>query len=116
VRRAFDAGASGFFPKSMAVDQVVAAIQAVLEGRVFVPPQQPAPVRNGALTLRQLEVLKLLGEGYTNKEIAQSLEITERTAKAHVAAIFETLGAENRTQAVLAGQRRGLLAGPRGTG
>jgi DNA-binding NarL/FixJ family response regulator len=61
------------------------------------------------LTLRQLEVLRLLGEGYTNKEIAKALDIAERTAKAHVAAILEALGADNRTQAVLAAQREGYL-------
>lgn len=110
VRRAFDAGASGFIPKSIAVDEVAAAIRQVLDGGVFVPRQNEAPPRSGALTLRQLEVLRLLGEGYTNKEIARALCITERTAKAHVAAIFEALGAENRTQAVLAAQRLGYLS------
>ena len=109
VRRAFDAGASGFIPKSMAVDEVAAAIRRVLEGGVFVPEQGEHPTASGALTLRQLEALRLLGAGYTNKEIARALEVTERTAKAHVAAIFEVLGADNRTQAVLAAQRLGYL-------
>lgn len=109
VRRAFDAGASGFIPKSMAVDEVAAAIRRVLDGGVFVPETREAPPAAGALTLRQLEALRLLGEGYTNKEIARALDITERTAKAHVAAIFEILGTDNRTQAVLAAQRLGYL-------
>lgn len=109
VRRAFDAGASGFIPKSMAVDEVAAAIRRVLDGGVFVPAQS-APRPQSGLTLRQLEVLRLLGAGYTNKEIARALDITERTAKAHVAAIFEALGVDNRTQAVVAAQRQGYLA------
>ena len=116
LKRAFEAGASGFIPKSMPVGQVTAAIRRVLEGGVYVPKDAaPAPIEGlpqdavARLTLRQLEVLRLLGEGYTNKEIAKALEITERTAKAHVAAIFEALGADNRTQAVLAAQRRGFL-------
>ena len=114
VRRAFDAGASGFIPKSMSVDEVAAAIRKVLEGGVFVPPVQAgAETAARTLTLRQLEVLRLLGEGYSNKEIAQALEITERTAKAHVAAIFEALGVENRTQAVVAAQRLGYLQASR---
>jgi two-component system, NarL family, nitrate/nitrite response regulator NarL len=113
VRRAFDAGASGFIPKSMAVDEVAAAIRRVLEGGVFVPERDHLPADAGGLTLRQLEVLRLLGEGYTNKEIARALDITERTAKAHVAAIFEALGADNRTQAVVAGQRLGYLTAAR---
>ncbi len=114
MRRAFDAGASGFIPKSMSVAEVAAAIERVLAGEMFVPPAQHAPAPAGgapalALTLRQLEALRLLGAGHTNKEIARALDITERTAKAHVAAIFDALGAENRTQAVLAAQRLGYL-------
>lgn len=116
LKRAFEAGASGFIAKSMPVGQVTAAIRRVLEGGVYVPKDAAPATIEGApqdpvahLTLRQLEVLRLLGEGYTNKEIARTLEITERTAKAHVAAIFEALGADNRTQAVLAAQRRGFL-------
>jgi two-component system, NarL family, nitrate/nitrite response regulator NarL len=111
ARRAFDAGASGFIPKSMAVDEVAAAIRQVLDGGVFVPAQGERQPKANGLTLRQLEALRLLGEGYTNKEIARALDITERTAKAHVAAIFETLGTDNRTQAVIAAQRLGYLPG-----
>ena len=110
VRRALEGGASGFIPKSLSLAAVAQAIRSVLDGGVFAPPLAPVPGPSDAgLTLRQLEVLKLLGEGYTNKEIARALEITERTAKAHVAAIFESLGVDNRTQAVVAAQRAGLL-------
>ena len=118
VRRAFDAGASGFIPKSLSVSAMLAAIRGVLAGGVYVPQDAPAPppaVRSiEELTLRQLEALRLLGEGYTNKEIATALDITERTARAHVAAILEALEAENRTQAVLAAQRLGYLPAVRG--
>ena len=116
VKRAFDAGASGFIPKSLSVGEVIAAIRHVLDGGVYVPDPSPGASRPALardpishLTLRQLEVLRLLGEGYTNKEIARTLDITERTAKAHVAAIFEALAADNRTQAVLKAQRLGYL-------
>lgn len=117
ARRALGAGASGFIHKSMSVQAVVAAIRRVLAGDVFVPTDdgevpEGAPGReepDSGITLRQLEVLRLLEQGLTNKEIARALDITERTAKAHVAAIFEAFGAENRTQAVVTGQRRGLL-------
>lgn len=110
ARRAVAAGASGFIPKSLSVDDVAAAIRRVLEGEVFLPDEGMAEAQpGGTLTLRQLEVLRLLGEGYTNKEIARALEITVRTTRAHVEAIFGHLGAENRTQAVLAAQRAGLL-------
>jgi DNA-binding NarL/FixJ family response regulator len=118
VRRAFAAGASGFIHKSMTVMEIVHAIQHVLEGGVFVPDDQRNEGIWGAkhkgvgasVTLRQLEVLRLLGEGHTNKEIAGILHIAESTAKAHVAAILETLGVDNRTQAVVEAQRAGLLA------
>lgn len=118
ARRAFAAGASGFIHKSMTVMGIVSAIQRVLEGGVFNPEDQPDEGAGGAksqgmdtgITLRQLEVLRLLGEGRTNKEIASTLHITERTAKAHVAAIFEALGVDNRTRAVVAAQRAGWLA------
>lgn len=112
VKRAFDLGASGFLPKSLSVTEFSAAIQLVLAGGVYVPghaaaEDAPAP---DSLTVRQVEVLHLLAEGYTNKEIAKSLDITERTAKAHVRAIFVALGAENRTQAVVNAQRLGHLS------
>jgi DNA-binding NarL/FixJ family response regulator len=110
VRRAFDAGASGFIPKSMSIDKVAQAVRQVLDGGVFAPEQSEPQAQPSGLTLRQLEVLRLLGAGCTNKEISKSLGITERTAKAHVAAIFEVLQVENRTQAVLAGQRLGHLS------
>jgi two-component system nitrate/nitrite response regulator NarL len=117
VQRAFAAGASGFIPKSLAVDDVAAAIRRVMQGELFVPPTQQekpaAAAGNKSLTLRQIEVLRLLGEGYTNKEIARALDITERTAKAHLAAIFEALNAENRTQAVIAAQRAGWISASR---
>ena len=114
--RAVASGASGFIPKSFTADEMIDAIRKVLAGEVFVPettdlttPQQP----NG-LTLRQLEVISMLGRGFSNKEIARALDVAERTVKAHVSAVFEALNVRNRTQAVLVAQRRGFLpsAGP----
>jgi len=120
LRRAFALGASGFIPKSLHVREVTEAIRIVLDGRVFAPPPDALrPIEHGdgatsELTLRQIEALKLLGEGYTNKEIARALEISERTAKAHVRAVFEALGVDNRTQAVVAAQRAGWIRASRG--
>jgi two-component system, NarL family, nitrate/nitrite response regulator NarL len=114
--RAVSAGASGFIPKSFTADEMIAAIQKVLAGEIFVPQ---APNLNKAmpqptgLTLRQLEVIEMLGRGFSNKEIARALDVAERTVKAHVSAVFEALNVRNRTQAVLAAQRRGFLpSGP----
>jgi DNA-binding NarL/FixJ family response regulator len=110
--RAVAAGASGFIPKSFTADEMVRAIERVLGGEVFVPEtiQAPAaPTEGGSLTLRQLEVISMLGRGCSNKEIARALDVAERTVKAHVSAVFEALNVRNRTQAVLAAQRRGFL-------
>lgn len=108
--RAVAAGASGFIPKSFTADEMVAAIKKVLAGDVFVPERtETAHGETGALTLRQLEVIAMLGRGCSNKEIARALDVAERTVKAHVSAVFEALNVRNRTQAVLAAQRRGFL-------
>jgi DNA-binding NarL/FixJ family response regulator len=113
ARRAMQAGAAGFISKSLAVTEAVAAIRRVLAGEVFLSDSKRQPQEQNtacpALTLRELEVLRLLGKGYTNQQIATALEFTERTAKAHIAAIFETLKADNRTQAVVIAQRLGYL-------
>lgn len=111
AHRAVAAGASGFIPKSFTADEMLKAIESVLDGNVFVPPdasrrEASAP---GTLTLRQLEVVSMLGRGFSNKEIARELDLAERTVKAHVTAVLEALQVKNRTQAVIAAQRQGLL-------
>jgi two-component system nitrate/nitrite response regulator NarL len=112
--RAIASGASGFIPKSFTAEEMIAAIKKVISGDLFVPsnlsrPQAPPT----GLTLRQLEVINMLGRGFSNKEIARALDVAERTVKAHVSAVFEALNVRNRTQAVLVAQRRGYLpSGP----
>jgi two-component system nitrate/nitrite response regulator NarL len=107
--RAVASGASGFIPKSFTADEMVAAIQKVLAGDVFTPPKSNMASEPTGLTLRQLEVIAMLGRGFSNKEIARALDVAERTVKAHVSAVFEALNVRNRTQAVLVAQRRGFL-------
>jgi two-component system nitrate/nitrite response regulator NarL len=110
--RVIAAGASGFIPKSFTADEMIAAIRQVLNGDVFVPSpaqQPPSSSEPTSLTLRQLEVISMLGRGFSNKEIARALDVAERTVKAHVSAVFEALNVRNRTQAVLVAQRRGFL-------
>jgi DNA-binding NarL/FixJ family response regulator len=112
--RAVAAGASGFIPKSFTAEAMVSSINHVLEGNIFVPERPvtataPAGAPTGSLTLRQLEVITMLGRGFSNKEIARALDVAERTVKAHVSAVFEALNVKNRTQAVLVAQRRGYL-------
>lgn len=108
--RAISAGASGFIPKSFTADEMVAAIARVMAGEVFTPPVTRARSEQlQGLTLRQLEVIGMLGRGFSNKEIARHLDVAERTVKAHMSAVFEALNVRNRTQAVLAAQQRGFL-------
>ena len=117
------AGVHGYVPKSFATDQIVKAIEVILAGGVYVPSEianlngaEPAP-QNGAngkhkpslppivpglarFTKRQLDVLQLLGQGRSTKEIARTLELSEGTVKVHLAAIYRGLNARNRTEAV----------------
>ncbi|HWG31462.1 MAG TPA: response regulator transcription factor [Steroidobacteraceae bacterium] len=127
IRNAISAGAMGFVPKSAQTRVLIEALQQVLEGNVSVPGTRGAATNLAAgggaagsagggnepdvalLTLRQLEVLSRLCQGKTNKQIATELGLSEKTVKAHVTAIFKVLGVVNRTQAVLAARRIGMM-------
>jgi DNA-binding NarL/FixJ family response regulator len=115
VRRALALGALGYVPKSSPPKTLLSALQLVLSGNIYVPPLMLEPgaaaprasgagAANGcaALTERQLEVLRQIGRGLSNKEIARELGLSEKTVKAHVTAIFKTLNVVNRTQAASA--------------
>jgi DNA-binding NarL/FixJ family response regulator len=113
VTTALEAGATGYLLKDADAEEVAGAIRAAHAGEVRLDPavtrllaqrmrerkQQPQPVE--PLTERELEVLALLGKGYSNKEIATELVITERTARTHVSNILGKLGLASRTQAAL---------------
>jgi DNA-binding NarL/FixJ family response regulator len=111
VHRAFALGARGYIPKSLAPPGVVAALQLVLSGEMYLPPAVLAERRPpaGPLTERQTAVLALLSQGRSNKEIGTALGLSEKTVKAHVGAIFRALGAVNRTQAVSQARRAKLI-------
>jgi DNA-binding NarL/FixJ family response regulator len=113
IRRCMDFGASGFIPKTLAVDTMRAAIARVLEGGVWTPPDVDLDrsadediaklmARLATLTPQQVRVLMMLSEGLLNKQIAHALGVSEATVKAHVSAILQKLGVESRTQAVIA--------------
>jgi DNA-binding NarL/FixJ family response regulator len=105
--RAIAHGASGFVPKSASAATVMEAMRAVRAGEVWVPPEgetEAAP----RLTPQQLRVLYMLCAGLSNKQIGVRLGVTEATVKAHMRAIMEKFGAENRTQVVVSAQRLGL--------
>ncbi|MCL6620440.1 MAG: response regulator transcription factor [Thermomonas hydrothermalis] len=113
VRRALDHGAAGYLPKSAGLDELRAAILAVLACETWLPPALRASVaraqstpadtelaaRLASLSPQQFRVLTLVAEGLLNKQIADRLGVQERTVKAHLTAIFERLGVRNRTQA-----------------
>jgi DNA-binding NarL/FixJ family response regulator len=121
ARRAIDAGAAGFVPKSTRGPVLRAALQLVLSGGVYLPPQllvesAAAPgtktaarrERAQGLTERQLEVLRLMSRGLTNTEIGNVLGVALGTVKAHVTAVFEALDVSNRTEAALVMRELGL--------
>jgi DNA-binding NarL/FixJ family response regulator len=113
MRRCVDFGASGFIPKTTAIDVMRSAIRAILDGGMWTPPDLVlgGPVdkdtadivrRLSSLTPQQVRVLMMLSEGLLNKQIAYELTVSEATVKAHVSAILQKLGVESRTQAVIA--------------
>jgi DNA-binding NarL/FixJ family response regulator len=116
IRRARDLGASGFISKSSPVEEMQAAVTAVLGGDIRWPPGLEADApgdgedtelarRLTTLTPQQVRVLMMLREGLLNKQIAYNLGVSEATIKAHVSAILSKLNVDSRTQAVIAASR-----------
>jgi DNA-binding NarL/FixJ family response regulator len=113
IRRCTEFGASGFIPKTLGVDKILAAIAQVLSGEVWIPPEIAVECdadaetahlvsRLATLTPQQVRVLMRLSEGLPNKQIATALGVSAATVKTHVSAILQKLGVESRTQAVIA--------------
>jgi DNA-binding NarL/FixJ family response regulator len=118
VHAALEAGASGYLLKDSDADEVSAAIRAAHRGELPLDPSVARAVVSGGesrggrdveLTARELEILRLLGAGKTNKEIAAELHISERTARTHVSNILGKLRLTSRTQAALWAVRQGLV-------
>lgn len=122
-------GAAGYLTKDLPAEEIAEAIRKVQTGGVVMPPpiaakvvaelsRRSAPAAPPApqvdqralqeLTEREREVLRLLGQGFSNKEIGEALFITEGTAKNHVSNVIEKLGLRDRTQAALWAVRHGL--------
>ena len=122
VHHALSLGAVGYLPKSMGGQEMKEALRLILNGNVFLPPYLLAgfklpttspkprrPTSNRALSPRQTEVLRLIGDGLPNKSIARTLNVSEGTVKLHVSAILKAMGASSRTDAAMRASRRGLL-------
>ncbi|MFF0117038.1 response regulator [Streptomyces prasinus] len=125
VYGALRAGASGFLVKDMDMDQILAAIEVVAEGDALIAPSvtrrliaeflarpdaTPSPPRTvEGITVREREVLVLVGRGLSNAEIATQLHISIATAKAHVSRLLTKLDARDRVQLVILAYELGLV-------
>jgi two-component system NarL family response regulator len=113
ISRALKAGAKAYVLKDISAEALVSCIHDVLVGKTYLAPAAAAKLAEGVtrvqLTPRELSSLRLLAEGKANKEIAEELEISERTVKTHLGHLFEKLGVTNRTEAVKVATRRGLV-------
>lgn len=119
IRRALAAGAQGYITKASGSAAMLEAIRVVLSGEMFLSPGLDVPEAGGGalgnaeeikrvLTPRQRDVLAMLRQGKSNKEIARDLNLAEITVKLHVTAILRALDVENRTQAAILAGRMGL--------
>jgi NarL family two-component system response regulator LiaR len=112
------AGAIGYLLKDTQAEALCQAIKAAAAGQVQLTPKAAArlmqaisaPESPEALTERETDVLQLLAQGYSNKQIAYSLRNTEKTIKTHVSRILSKLGVQSRTQATLYAIRTGLVS------
>ena len=114
VRSLLALGVSGFIPKTDSPAVIASAVRLILAGGVYVPPRLVThagvvPAANGdsvsGLTSRQIDVVRLLARGLSNKAIARELGVSEGTVKVHLLAVFRVLDVRNRTAAVIAAQR-----------
>jgi len=122
VRRAFEAGAAGYILKIAAPDELLAAIDAALAGKTFVTPgladhlagplhRHPDRLQNpaGSLTPRQREVLQLVAQGKTAKEIGAILGLSARTVESHKYELMKALGVERSAELVQFAVKHGLI-------
>lgn len=115
VSRAMELGARGFIPKSASGEVMLNSLRLVLSGGICLPPGYGDTARGDGgselpnLTHRQLEVLRLMAQGNSNKEIARELGISENTVRVHISAIISALDATNRTEAAYSAMRLGLI-------
>ncbi len=118
ILAAIEAGATGYLLKAAPQAEIVAGIRSVAAGQSALSPQVAVrlvermrrPEPETVLTARELDVLRLVATGHSNKQIAVALGIGESTVKTHLLKVFEKLGVADRTRAVTLAMERGLLA------
>ncbi len=121
IRRVIESGISGYIPKRADTKILTGALKLILDGGTYFPPvvfegtvptvkTAVVPAGSGkSLTNRQSEVLGYVAEGMSNKQIAYEMGVSEATVKLHVNALLRSVGATNRTQAVIKAQKMGLI-------
>jgi two-component system NarL family response regulator len=113
IALALRAGAKAYVLKDISADALVACIHDVLAGKTYLAPSAAAKLAEGVtrvqLTPREMTTLRLMADGQSNREIAGTLGISERTVKTHLSHLFEKLGVTSRTEAVRVATRRGLV-------
>jgi DNA-binding NarL/FixJ family response regulator len=113
AQRAIKAGAQGYLLKNLMHKELLQTIRAVHAGRKAMAPEVATQVAEHTgeegLTVKEIEVLRLIATGNANKEIAAQLSITEETVKSRVKSILDKLGANDRTHAVTIGLKRGII-------
>ncbi len=117
IRKILQSGIKGYIPKRLESQTMHNALKLIVEGGIYIPP---ALVENNSefsnnnrrsktLTNRQSQVLDLIAEGKSNKQIAYEMGVSEATVKLHINALLRSLKVNNRTQAVITAQKMGLI-------
>jgi DNA-binding NarL/FixJ family response regulator len=127
IIRAIRAGANGYLLKNTESSRVIEAIRAVARGQSILEPQlvskllvelrrlsdsRSVPTNVSGLTDRELELLRLVAQGLSNKEIASTLDLAESTVKNRLSILFEKLDVKDRTQAAIYAMSHGLIQQP----
>ncbi|HEX2853185.1 MAG TPA: response regulator transcription factor [Opitutaceae bacterium] len=112
ISAALQGGARGFVGKDAGLGELLSAIRLIHAGEQVIPPdvaRRLASRISSQLSPRELEVLTLIGRGLSNKQIGSALNVVESTVKVHVTNILTKLGVSDRTQAILAAIKRGIV-------
>ncbi len=118
---ALEVGAQGYLLKDATPDELARGVRAVMQGRAALEPGVAARLlvrvaegeTSEELSAREVEVLRLMVGGASNKRIAVSLNVSENTVKSHISHIFSKLGVQNRAEAVAVALQRGVVSGER---
>jgi len=119
IRESLERGVSGYISKRADSKILTNALKLILDGGTYIPPmmlgknlnspENTTKGRGRNLTNRQFQVLELVAQGMSNKQIAYEMGVSEATVKLHINALLRSIGATNRTQAVVTAQKMGII-------